>query len=104
MGQIDEQGQGVRQEQQGRMYVAIAKKVDLDVDVFTGTLLIYLSPTIALFDSSSIQSFIAKTFVDWIGVFVENFIYDLVVSPFAITILTTGLCVGPVAMIILQAD
>lgn len=104
MGQPDEQGKDVRPEQQGRMYAATAKEVVEDVATIASTLISHSASVIALFDSGSTQTSIAKTFFDWIGVFVENFIYDLVVSTFARAILTTGLCVGLISMIILQVD
>lgn len=44
-----------------------------------GTLLIHSAPSVALFDSGSTHAFIAKTIVDKISVFIEDFGYDLVV-------------------------
>lgn len=62
-----------------------------DAAVITRSLLIHSAPVV-LFDSSSKQTFIRKTFVDWIGVLVDDLGHDLVVSTPA-GVLTTRECV-----------
>lgn len=44
-----------------------------------GTLLIHSTLAVVLFDSHSIHTFIVKTFVDMIGVSIEDLGYDFVI-------------------------
>lgn len=60
------------------MYVASTEEALQDVAVIC-TLLIHTAPTTILFYPGSTCTFIAKIFVDWIGVFVEDLGYDVVV-------------------------
>lgn len=62
--------------------------------MITGTLPIYSAPFAALFDSGSMHTFIVKTFVDRIGVYVKDLGYDLVVSTPTRVILTAIVYVG----------
>lgn len=62
------------------MYIAIVEEAVQDTAITIRTLLFHSAPTIALFDSGSVHTFIAKTFINRIGVSVENLSYDLVVS------------------------
>lgn len=71
-----------------------------DATVIIVTLLIHSTLVVALFDSSSTHNFIAKTFVDIIGVSVEGLGYDFVVSTSSRVVLTTGVCVRGVTMVI----
>lgn len=89
-------------EHQARTYAAIVEEVVQDATVTICTLLIHAAPVIALFDSCSTHTFIAKTFGDTIAVFVEDLGYDLVVSNFARVILTTGVCMSSVIVVIQQ--
>lgn len=52
------------------MYIATIEDAVLDAAIITGTLLIDSSSVIALFDSRSTHTLIAKTFINRIGVFV----------------------------------
>lgn len=74
------------------MYVAMAEKAIQDAVIIIGTLLIHFAPIVALFNFGSTRTFIAKTFVDWIGVYVEDLGYDLVVLTPARAVLTIGVC------------
>lgn len=74
------------------MYVVTIEEVVQNAVVITNTLLIHSTPTVALFDSGSTHTFIAKLFFDRIGVSVEDLRYDLVVSTLAETVHTTGVC------------
>lgn len=79
------------------MYAATTKVVVEYTIVITVILLIQSAPLIALFDSGRTYTFIAKTFVDRIGVIVEDLGYDLAVSTLGHTI---GVCVRGVAIFI----
>lgn len=62
------------------MYGATAKEVVQDDIVVRDTLLIHSTPVIVLFDFGSTYTFITKTFVNRVGMSVEDLNYDLVVS------------------------
>lgn len=66
------------------------------------TLLKNYAIIVALFDHSSMHTFIAKTFVGRIGLSVEDLSYDLVVSTLVGASLTTGVCVRGVNVVIHQ--
>lgn len=61
---------------QGRMYVAIAKVEVQDTAVIVGTLLIYSTLVLSLFDSGSTLMFVTKMFVNRICVAVEDLDYE----------------------------
>lgn len=52
-----------------------------------------LAHVVLLFDSDGTHTFVAKTFVDRIGVMVNDLGYDLVVSTLAGATFTTQVCV-----------
>lgn len=54
------------------MYATTAKEAIQDVAIITGTQLIQSTPVMTLFDSGSAHMFIAKTFVDRIGLYLED--------------------------------
>lgn len=62
------------------MYGATAKEVVQDDIIVRDTLLIHSTPVIVLFDFGSTNTFITKTFVNRVGMSVEDLNYDLVVS------------------------
>lgn len=93
MGQLDGHMQGVRLEQQGMIYATTIMEAVQDAAIITCILLIHSSPAVALFNSGSTLTFIAKTFVDRFGVSIEDLGYDLAVSTPARAIVTTSVCV-----------
>lgn len=78
----------------GHDYATTIDEAIKDVAIITCTLLIHSSPIVALFDSGSTHTFVAKTFVDRIGVSIEDLGYDLILSTPAGAILTTSVCDG----------
>lgn len=62
------------------MHVTTTKEAVQDVAIITATLLIHSTLVVALLDSSSTHTFIAKTFIDKIRLFVEDLRNDFVVS------------------------
>lgn len=93
MGQPNGQMQEDRPERQGKMYDTMTEEAVQDAVVIIGNLLIHYVPIIALFDYDSTHTFIAKTFVDRIGVSVKDLGYYLVVSTPVGVVLTPGVCV-----------
>lgn len=61
------------------MYLAIAEEPVENAVVITSTLLIHTGPNIVFCDSVSTHTFIAMTFVDRIGLSVDDLGYDFVV-------------------------
>lgn len=84
------------------MYTATIEEVVHDVTVITDTLLIHSAPIIALFDSSSTHTLKVKTFIDRIGVSVEDLGYNLVVLTLAGVVYTTSECVRGIVLVIQQ--
>lgn len=82
------------------MYATIVDDEVQDTSVITTTLLIHFALTIAMFDYGSTHIFIAKIFVNRIGVFVEDLGYELVVSTSINSVLTTRLCLRGVSIVI----
>lgn len=82
------------------MCTATAKEVVQDAVVIIDTLLIYSAFDNALFDFGSTHTFIARTFVDRIGVTVKDLGYNLVVSTLARAVLTTEVFVRGVYVVI----
>lgn len=82
------------------MYAVTFEEVVQDASVIIGTLLIHFAPAIALFDFSSIHTLIANTFIDRVGVSIEDLGYDLVVLTPGGGVLTTGVCVRGVVLVI----
>lgn len=100
MRQPDGQMHGGRLDQQGWMYAATTMEAVQDAAIITCTLLFYSTLVVALFDSGSTHTFIAKTFIDRIGVFVKDLGYDLVVSTPIPIVLTIEMCVRGVVLVI----
>lgn len=57
-----------------------------------GTILIYSAPALVLFDSGSMHTFIAKAFVNGIGMGLDDLGYDLVVTTPIKANLTSRVC------------
>lgn len=66
--------------------------------MITDTLLLYSTSVIALFDSGSTHIFIAKTFINRIGVPINDLGYNLVVSTPTRAVLSMEVCVRGVAV------
>lgn len=78
------------------MYTKIAEEAIKDATMITGTLLIHSSTANTLFDYGGTHTYIAKTFVNRISVFVEDLGYDLVVLTPTEAVLTIKMCVSGV--------
>lgn len=70
--------------------------------MITSTLLIHSTPKVVLFDFGSMHTFIAKTFINRIGVFVKDLDYYLIILAPNEAILTIGVCVRDVVVVIQQ--
>lgn len=81
------------------MYLATTKEAVQDVAIITATLLIHSTLVVALLDSSSTHTFIAKTFIDKIGLFVEDLGNDFVVSTPLKVVHSTSECARGVVVI-----
>ena len=94
------QDQTARPELSGKVYTATAAEAVQDPRVITGTITIQSAPATVLFDSGSSHTFLARAFVNRIGVPVIDLGHDLVVStPFGAT-LTTEVGVRDVPIVI----
>ena len=91
------QGAAAMPQQQGGVYAATADEAVQDTAVITGTLFIHSTPAVVLFDSGSTHTFLARSFVDRIGVELDLG-FDLRVSTLAGVVLTTGVGVQGVAV------
>lgn len=76
---MDDGMQTMRHEEYGRLYKATTEEIVHDATVIRGTLLIHLVPTVILFDLGSTHTFLARTFVDRIGLTVGDLQHNLVV-------------------------
>ena len=100
MGSAEIQDQTARPELSGRVYSTTAAEAVQDPRVIKGTITIQSAPATVLFDSSSTHTFLARAFVNRIGMTVIDLGHDLVVStPYGAT-LTTGVGVRGVPIII----
>lgn len=70
------------------------------VILITGTLLFYSALAVVLFDSSSMNIFIAKTIIDRISMSIEDLSYESVLSTPTRAILPTKMCVKGVIVVI----
>lgn len=84
------------------MYGSTSEEAVQDVVVITRTLLLHIPSASALLDSGSTHTLIANTFVDRIGMSVEDLGYDWVVSTPPGADLTTGVSMKGVTMLIKQ--
>lgn len=82
------------------MYATTIEEVVEDAILITCILFIHSAPSIALFNFGSKHTFIAKKFIDMIGVSIDDLRYDLVVSTPTGLVLTCGVCVSGVTIVI----
>lgn len=101
--QVDDQvceNYDVRPQQQDRMCATTTEEAIQDATVITSTIFIQSAYTLILFDSGRMHNFLAKAFVDKIGMRLNDLVYDLVVSTPARAVLTTRVCMRGIIIMI----
>lgn len=84
------------------MYAATTEEVVQDAAAITCTLITLYFSTSLMFDFGSTYTFISKTFVDRIGVSIEDLGNDFLVSNLARAVLTTGVRMRDVNVFVQQ--
>lgn len=97
---MDDKIQAARPAQYKQMYATTPKMAAQDAAVCTGTLLIHSALVVVLFDLGSTHTFLARAFVDRIGVLIDDLGHNLVISTLVGATLTIEVCVRgiPVAI------